>query len=282
MKDQEYSIVIASIGRRCLNETLNDILVSSKHPSEVIIVLPENSNFVLGDKYKDCDIDISVSYSSKGQVKQRKVGLLKCNYDIIVQLDDDIRFDETLLGSLVDKLSKNPNMVISPLFYDHDLDCKTGVKARRNTFLKFIFGTDEEGTLGTGHVSKTGLAIRPSSFEDRDFIPSDWLPGGCMAYSKKFSSIDAEIENPIGKFYGEDIINSFIMKKKGAELYFATKASVKTEFVSSLDIRDAVSHFKSMVFIQKITHGRTFYCRTILFCLIRYIHSSLIKKYEGY
>ena len=276
MNHQKYSIVIASIGRPCLNKTLDHILLSLKLPSEVIIVLPEDSDFVLGSKYKECDLNISIFYSSRGQVKQRQAGLLKCNYDIIVQLDDDIEFDKTVLSSLVDEVSENPNMVISPLFYNHNLSCKTGVEVSQNHFLKIIYGTyKEKESLGVGYISKIGLAIRPSSLKSKDLIRSDWLPGGCMAYHKNFSTADSEILSPEGKFYGEDLINTHIMKEKGAALFFSTKLIVLTDFVSAPNIRDVVSHFKSMIYIQRITKSKIRYFRTIFFCLIRFLYQSL-------
>ena len=86
MKNKEYSVVIASIGRSCLNVTLNDIIYSSKLPGEVIIVLPHKSEFVLEKKYEECGVKINLLYANKGQVKQRNVGLLNCNFNIIVQM----------------------------------------------------------------------------------------------------------------------------------------------------------------------------------------------------
>jgi len=279
VKDQEYSIVIASIGRSCLNETLNDILVSSKLPSEVIIVLPEGSSFTLEPKYKECNLNISFFYATKGQVKQRQAGLLKSNCDIIVQLDDDVRFNENVLSSLVHEVSENENNVISPLVYSHNFECQTGTELVKNPFLRFLLGADEEKEfLGIGYISRIGIAIRPSNLESRGLIGSDWLPGGCMAYHKNFSVVGSEIISPEGKFYGEDIINTHIMKEKGAVLFFANNLIVQTPFLYMADIRNVVSHFKSLIFIQKIKRGQILYLRTIFFCLIRYLRSLFPKK----
>ena len=280
MKNQKYSVVIASIGRSCLFATLDDISQSSEPPNEVIIVLPDDSDFVLPARYKKCDLNMRLFYGPKGQVNQRQVGLLHCNNDNIVQLDDDIRFDATVMKSLVDEVSKNPDIIVSPVFYNPNADhCITGTKVGQSRLLKFLYGANrEKEVLGVGYVSAIGLAIRPSSLKDRDFISSDWLPGGCMAYNKKFSTLDSEIVNPEGKFYGEDLINSHIMKEKGAVLIFMGKLSVRMEVVSTRAIEDAILHFQSLVFIQKITHGEILYVRTVLFCMIRYLHSLLPKR----
>ena len=179
----------------------------------------------------------------------------------------------------MDEVSKNPNIIVSPVFYNHDSDCTTGTKVGQSRLLKFLLGANsEKEALGVGYISAIGLAIRPSSLKGRDLIRSDWLPGGCMSYNKKFSTMDSDIVSPDGKFYGEDLVNTHIMRKKGAVLFFATKLSARTEFASVPAINNAISHLKSMVFVQKITHGEIFYVRTILFCLIRYLHSLLPKK----
>ena len=279
MENQEYSIVIASIGRSCLHTTLEDILCSSKLPHEVIIVLPHSSDFVLRMQHKECGVNICLLYAAKGQVKQRQVGLFNCTCDIIIQLDDDMRFDNTLLECLVYEVLKNPDIIVSPLIYDHTLDCKSGIEVGQSQFLRFLFGVDRDNELlGVGYISKIGLAIRPSSLKGKDLVRSDWLPGGCMVYHKKFATADSEILSPEGKFYGEDVINTHIMKNKGAILFFAAKLIIRTDFVSIFSVKDMISHFKSMVFIQKITHGEIFYVRTVLFCLIRYLYLLLPKR----
>ena len=278
LKYQKYSIVIASIGRACLHKTLEDILCSSQLPDEVIIVLPHSSDFVLCKQHIECDVNICILHAAKGQVKQRQVGLRNCTSDIIIQLDDDMRFENTLLECLVYEVFKNPSIIVSPVIYDHNLDCKTGVEVGKSKFLRFLFcANSEKEALGVGYVSAIGLAIRPSSLKSRDLIRSDWLPGGCMSYNKKFSTMDSDIVSPDGKFFGEDLVNSHIMKEKGAVLFFAAKLSVRTEFASVVALNNVISHFKSMVFIQKITHSEIFYVRTVLFCLIRCLYLLLPK-----
>ena len=280
MKNKKYSVVIASIGRSCLNLTLNDIIHSSKLPSEVIIVLPHKSEFVLERKYEECGVNIYLLYANKGQVKQRNVGLLNCNFNIIVQLDDDIRFNTTLLECLVNEVSKNHERVVAPLFFSHDSICKTGTEVTRNIFLRFVFGADsEKESLGMGYISKIGLAMRPSFQACKDLIQSDWLPGGCMAYHKQFAEIDPHFLSPEGKFYGEDIINTCHMKDKGAELFFATKLTVYTEFGSPLKIKDVLSHFKSMIYIQNMTQRENNYSKTLLFCFLRFLNQIRNRSY---
>ena len=280
MNNQEYSVVIASIGRPCLFATLDDICNSFFPPNEVIIVLPKNSNFTLPAKFKKYSPNISLLYAPKGQVKQRKVGLLNCNYENVVQLDDDIRFEPSLLSSLVDVVSKNPNKVVSPVFYNSDATiCITGTKVKENHLLRFLYGANsKKDNMGVGYVSAIGLAIRPSFLKEKDLISSEWLPGGCMSYNKKFSTMDSDISSPAGKFFGEDLINSHIMRKKGAALFFVSKLSVCTEVAMVSKINEVISHFKSMLFIQKITHGKVFYCRTVIFCIIRYLYSLFVKR----
>ena len=167
-----------------------------------------------------------------------------------------------------------------PLFYDlHANLCISGTKVGQNRFLKFLYGTNaEKEALGVGYVSSIGLAIRPSSLKDRDLIRSEWLPGGCMSYHKKFSTKSSKILSPDGKFYGEDLINSHIMREMGAELFFSTKLGVRAEVTSVRALKDAITHFKSMIFIQQMNHGKIFFVKTLLFCLIRYVRSWLLKS----
>ena len=92
----KVSVVIPTIGSRNLKKTLNSICSSSLKVNEIIISLPQDSNFekTIYSSYKNLKFHIS---EFKGQVVQRIEGFKIAKNDLVVQLDDDIVLEKTCL-----------------------------------------------------------------------------------------------------------------------------------------------------------------------------------------
>jgi len=268
-----YSIVIATVGRPCLKKTLNDIARSSRLPNEIFIILPRGSDFLVSDHFHNDKLKVVTLFGDKGQVKQRAVGLGRVQNDVVIQMDDDIRFDNFVLEQLINEVVANTNLAVAPLIFDEKRRCRTGVEITQNRFFQTLVGAiAEKQSQGVGYVSKIGLAVRPCINTAGGLISSEWLPGGCMAFHRKFISKEKDTWSPEGKFFGEDIINCVNLKKQGMSFAFVSGAKVYTRFENSTGISSAHAHFWSLIYIQRLISGRPQYFATAFFCGTRFVY----------
>jgi glycosyltransferase involved in cell wall biosynthesis len=271
-----YSIVIATVGRPCLKKTLNDIARSSQLPNEVYIILPRGSDFLVSDHFHDDKLKVVTLFGDKGQVKQRAVGLGRVQNDVVIQMDDDIRFDNFVLEQLINEVVADTNLAVAPLIFDEKNCCRTGVDITQNRFFQTLAGAiAEKQSQGVGYVSKIGLAVRPCINSSGGLIHSEWLPGGCMAFHRKFISKERDIWNPEGKFFGEDIINCVKLKNQGVSFAFVSGAKVFTRFDNIIGFSSARTHFWSLIYIQRLIFGQPQYFTTAFFCVIRFVYQVI-------
>lgn len=214
-----------------------------------------------GDKLK-----VVTLFGDKGQVKQRAVGLGRVQNDVVIQMDDDIRFDNFVVEQLINEDVADTNLAVAPLIFDEKNCCRTGVDITENRFFQTLAGAiAEKQSQGVGYVSKIGLAVRPCIDSSGGLIHSEWLPGGCMAFHRKFISKEKDIWNPEGKFFGEDIINCVKLKKQGVSFAFVSGAKVFTRFENIIGFSSARTHFWSLIYIQRLISGRPQYFITVFF-----------------
>ena len=95
MSDIPLSVVIPTLGYECLNETVSYLNNGPNRPKEIIIVIPEGSEVNAG--FQTFENVIILKSPLKGQVKQRIFGFKHANEKHILQLDDDIWQDTSLV-----------------------------------------------------------------------------------------------------------------------------------------------------------------------------------------
>ena len=214
------SVVIATLGGTSLQETINSINNSSIRIAEIIVIIPRKYKYRINNLKAQ---NLRIAFSNvKGQVHQRCEGFKLCNYEYVIQLDDDIILDtdciETLLLASYDM---PPNSAFSPSLYF--LNTKTSVY-ERNLPLSFKFKfyyliLNGYNGYKEGEITKAGTEIGINSKgQNRKIIESKWLPGG-MILHKKRNLVLHDYFQFNGKAYCEDLYHSFELREKGINLY---------------------------------------------------------------
>jgi hypothetical protein len=212
----KISIVIPSLGNESLATTLNCIYLSNIIIYEVIIIIPYNFkiNFNI-NKFND-KINIKIIYTEAiGQVLQRIEGFKLANGDYILQLDDDVEFNEFMIFELYNTLKLKGQACVSPLFVDK-LNSKS-VYLRSfciyNKLFNILFYFNNK--VNEGKIAKNGIPY--GVITENKLIEADWLPGGCVLHLKKnlilFNYFPFK-----GKAYMEDLFHSYYLKKMNLQL----------------------------------------------------------------
>ena len=240
------SIVIPTIGRENLKLTLNSIRLSNKEVQEVILVIPKKFDFYfeLSD-YEDLNL-IILKTEKSGQVYQRVEGFKIATADFILQLDDDIEFDNNLICNLVNRIQILPEKSsIAPLLTNirgESVYRKSFTKISRLFYALFYFDFFlKEGSIN--HFGKSiGIKTKNRIFE------VDWLPGGCVIHKR--SNLILEDYFPFQtKAFMEDLFHSYYLKRKGINLYLDSHVSAniiepEDELYADRLINDKINEFK--------------------------------------
>ncbi len=279
------SIVIPTIGRENLKLTLNSIRFSNYEVKEVILVIPKKFDFYfeLSD-FEDLKL-IILKTEKSGQVYQRVEGFKIATGDFILQLDDDIEFDNNLIRNLVKRIQILPEKSsIAPL-----LTNIKGESVYRKSFTKFsrlfyaLFYFDfslKEGSIN--HFGKSiGIETKNRIFE------VDWLPGGCLIHKR--SNLILEDYFPFQtKAFMEDLFHSYYLKRKGINLYLDSHVSAniiepECELLVNSLINNKINEFKIRKYYFKLT-GLHFFkfcwsvCVDSLVTIIKYLKLKYFEK----
>ena len=246
MKTNQLTAVIPTLGNKNISKLLSK-LVKNDLIKEVLISVP-NSN--KGKIYKYKNKKVKIIYSDfKHQVKQRILCYKKIKTKLTILLDDDIDFNNNFISNLVKiKLQKGNNSVIGPVYYNkknlkkihsNDLNFKNIFKR----FLQSIFLGISFTKNRMGKISKAGncYGVDPDYMEE-DFIKVDWIPGGCMIVSTN-KLIHKNYFNIVGKAYCEDLIQSFLFRKKKLTLYIYKKTKLYTDPPQKLTSREDIKNY---------------------------------------
>ena len=132
---------------------------------------------MVSDHFHDDKLKVVTLFGDKGQVKQRAVGLGRVQNDVVIQMDDDIRFDNFVLEQLINEDVADTNLAVAPLIFDEKNCCRTGVDITQNRFFQTLaVAIAEKQSQGVGYVSKIGLAVRPCIDSSGGLIHSDGCP----------------------------------------------------------------------------------------------------------
>lgn len=249
------SIVIPTLGNKNLISTLNSIQNSSVDVCEVIIVIPENFSFDF-DLSKFNALNIIVHRTFKGgQVFQRSEGfkIVKSNY--VLQLDDDIEFDEYLIENLLLTLTSLPiNTSISPLLTNYS---KQSVYSSSFSLLSRIFYAFFyfDFLLREGSINKFGKSIGIKTYNK--LIKVDWLPGGCVLHNKQNLIYENYFKFET-KAFMEDLFHSFLLKSNDINLFidsneFAIIVEPKNELKVDKLFRDKLNELKIRKYYFELT-----------------------------
>lgn len=244
------SVVIASIGRKSLVETIKSINNGSHVPDQIICVLPNiKFNFYKNLKSKNVKI---VYCKKKNQIIQRNKGLSFVKNRYIFQIDDDVKVSKHCLKRMLNaymKLKKN-SVALGPIFFD--LKNKLHYNYKNESFLsniyKYLICSAPLSNKKSGKITSLGVAYAADFYSSENFIKSDFLPGGCVMYTKLGITRIKELDG-YDKSYCEDILHSIERKKKGIQHYVIKNAKVFTE--KNLNNRLILNEYFKEIFIRK-------------------------------
>ena len=210
----------------------------------VILSIPPKVN--IEDTYKlgfSKNINI-INSQYIGQVNQRQYGLNFCETNLIIQMDDDIDFPINKIKNLLIEFKKLPKHSCLAPYLEIEFDNNLFFKI--SNLLKNIFLYSEINPK-SGSVSRSSFPIPHLKRIKNEvcFEEVSWLPGGILILS--FEDIISENYFPFkGKAYCEDLIHSFLLKKKGIKLFLSNQISFNTEIISyrSLNLRS----FRQLIF----------------------------------
>ncbi len=216
------SVVIPTLGGSCLELTLNSILNSSVKVNEVIIVIPQQYKFDFDiKKFQELNIVI-IKTIKGGQVYQRSVGFNSAKGNYILQLDDDIEFDNFLIDNLIISLNTLPlNSAISPLIVN-----KSNISVYKKSFTSsarfFYFTFYFDFKLEEGKINKFGKSLGIISLNK--ILKVQWLPGGCVLHHKENLILNDYFPFK-SKAFMEDLFHSYYLTKNDIDLFVNSNTS---------------------------------------------------------
>lgn len=261
------SVVIATLGGKALEETIGHLRRADASPNEILVCIPE------GVDYEACLAEDSVlrvvRTPVRGQVAQRAYGLALVRNPYVMQLDDDILFDDQGFQRLLDTcIGVSPGTAIAPLLKN----CESGQYLTRYTrdfrgFLQsaiaFLVCGAPWGAARMGKISPAGIpyGIDREYCNGQSLVESEWLPGGCVICRKADLVTESYFPFP-GKAFSEDVIHSVLWRRKGVRLLVATDISCCT-FIAPMPATSATirADYRARAHVIAMNGGSLTRCR---------------------
>lgn len=281
----DISIVIPTLGSNKLKLTLNSITNSSIFVKEIIIVIPKNFNFKFDlTPFSSLNIVILIT-NEGGQVFQRIEGFKIAKGNFILQLDDDIEFNQFFIEEMVKTINSLPNSsALSPLLTNrfNNSVYRTSFNPLTRIFYAIFY---LDFFLEEGSVNSFGKSIGITTINK--IIKVEWLPGGCVLHRKENLILDNYFPFK-SKAFMEDLFHSYYLKSKGTSLYvnsnlFAIIEEPINELHSEKLISDKINelkirkHYFLLTSLSKYKYFWTCFL-DIGITLIKYLYLKKIEK----
>jgi hypothetical protein len=243
------TVIIATLADKNLNRLLHE-LNKEKFVKKIILSVPlncntKNFNFKTNKKL--------ILYNSiRHQVKQRVAASHLVKTKFTLYLDDDVIFNNLFIKKLYKfKLLMGDKSVVGPIYYDlkkkkiHSLNGDIIFQIKK-ILLWILFGIPLTKKR-MGLVTNEGLnfGVDPDYMENC-WHEVGWLPGACILLNTEFL-IKKNYFLTNGKAYCEDLILSFLFKKKKLQLFVSNKCKIYTEPQTKLKESKEISlYFKGL------------------------------------
>lgn len=232
------SVVIPTIGENELVNTIDSLYNSSYKPYEVIVVVPKYFVYRLKDLKIDNITILETNFA--GQVKQRIEGFKMAKGDLVLQLDSDIILSRDCLEKLVRVIyCQGHDVAVAPSYSKGEAGITKESKRLKQILALFV-------NLGEGSIkSKNNLFTWDAWYKNfewpKKLSEMNYINGGCLLHWKHNLVLDDYYPYK-GKAYGEDLLHSFILRKKGIRLICEPAARART-FVDAYEFSDIRSLF---------------------------------------
>ena len=267
-----YSVVIATLGEYHLSNTLKCIYNSTVTPNEIIVCLPPNQK--INQKIHKKSYVKVINSDLRGQVNQRIYGLRLAVSDYVLQLDDDVLFENNMIQDLINVLIQNNNVCCAPFFLKKNSSLPFYTNS--NSFFKNLIYNFSLINY-QGKISKTGMSYGVCETKS-NMIEVDWLPGACIFHHKKNLILDNYFPFN-GKAYYEDILHSKKIKELNVKLLLVSNAKLFVDDPSEEIIKQEVFKnkfrafkIKKYVFKQYKISNYYYYWTTLIELLSSFKH----------
>ena len=276
------SVVIATLGGPELEKTLANLNKSPSHsPNEILICIPGNLEHKVSKLTKYQNLKI-LRTKECGQVLQRAHGLGQATQEYVLQLDDDVSFEENALYKLYQELEKlGVNNCISPAFMpiNSNICNRSTYSLLRDIMLPVICGAalgfKKQGTIAPSGI---GYGVDPKCNTNIYPMKVQWLPGGFILCRRG----DLVLENYYpwpGKAYSEDLIHSVLWGKKYVQLW-VTNTTVANVIISkeSYDLKEVYARFRAHLYVARLIkcNGARTYIWLLIYVLKNF--SKIVKN----
>lgn len=262
------SVVIASVGRRELEETIKSLRSASAVPEQIMICIPEHVQPEAQLQEDEC---LEVVWTPcRGQVAQRAYGLARIRNAYALQMDDDVLLPETALQELFAAIVETgKGHVVAPLFKH----CNSGeyltkyrktVKGFLQSLSASVIGMAPWGTKRMGRIDRSGIpyAVDSDYCDGEKLFETEWVPGGCAICHKD----DLILDNYFtfhGKAYSEDVIHSLLWRKQGIRLWVSPDITVCFTHVAAMpsSMASMRADYRARAHVVALSNGSLLRCR---------------------
>lgn len=268
-------MVIATLGGDSLRDTVSSMMRGTLVPDEMLICIPE----LFAERVSQLadDIVTIVPTHVKGQVKQRAIGFKMASGELVMQLDDDVLFENDGIEKLVHHLLRlGKGHVIGPVYYGmqtkqciHHME--TGMAALPKNLFDWLFCAAPWGVQKMGKVTSIGINYGVDDAKcTTDLELVEWLPGACALCFREDLVLDDYFPFE-GKAYCEDIFLSYYRSQAKLKSWVVTKTKIFTvETPPDYSIETVTKTIAIRRYYLQLIHGRQW--RLFLyetFCILR-------------
>lgn len=274
----DVSVVMATLGGPSLKDTIIALNSGTVVPKEILVCIPEN----YAENVKDLVVsNVSVILTKcKGQVAQRAIGFQSVKYELVMQLDDDLKLERDCLENLVKALTNMlPSFAVAPKY----MSIETGesfYKRPRNSFflLAYYWVLNSKKGYKQGSITMAGSPIGHDFKEPvPDHLNTEWLPGGCILHHKR-NLVLFDFYSLQGKAFAEDLFHSAVLKENGIQFAFIKNAALwlnqPENFGIFKNLKNLWSDYKARkLYLSSYPNGRSLWRMHMyyVFNFVRYI-----------
>lgn len=255
------SVVIASLGGEKLINVISKLNQGNGVPSEIIVSVPGELFQGVADMLQRDNVMV-IKSECRGQVIQRSIGLKMASNPYVLQMDDDVIFENSALKLLVENLiTKGKKNIIAPLFKlqlggENSTKSSYGAKGfLLNCYYYLIcgalFGKARYGTISPAGIGFGILMEKNTNMN----VESEWLPGGAVICHKEDLIFDNYYPFA-GKAYSEDLIHSVLWRQNNNKMWTNCSAIAFIEITNeSMGWKDLLARLRAHIYVAKMVKG---------------------------
>lgn len=257
MKNRNIDMVIPTLDGKMLFQTINSINSGIVKPKKIYCIY---FNDIQRNKFKKFQNIKFIKSNLKGQVEQRNLGFSYCKSELVIQCDDDVKFKrDTIQKLLITKKMLGKKFLVGPRFFDkRHIPLHTSEK-NENFFInlyKTLICDAPYGASKYGKITSLTLSYGPGINKGKKYTEVDWLPGGCIMFSRNILKERFKKFKFQGKAYCEDIFFSIQRNIKGFRHVVCNNSIVFTEISkNNFNFNEFLKEMKVRKFLLSFTGG---------------------------